>query len=163
MTAHRLAPDQAAFPRLPLLAAAGMLAVVVVGAGLSRLSDIGRDSGPAPSVEKPSIVREMHFVDRDDGGIDVLDARTGAAFDEFAPGENGFARATLRGLVRDRKRADLGAETPFRLSLWRDGRLVLDDPATGRHVDLRAFGATNREAFARLLPDAGAPSQGDPK
>ncbi|MFY7781768.1 MAG: photosynthetic complex assembly protein PuhC, partial [Tagaea sp.] len=52
-------------------------------------------------------------------------------------------------------------ETPFRLSMWRDGSLVLDDPATGRRVDLRAFGATNRDAFARLLPRSGVALAGE--
>ncbi len=37
----------------------------------------------------------------------------------------------------------MGAETPFRLTRWSDGRLSLDDPATDRHVDLEAFGPTN--------------------
>jgi putative photosynthetic complex assembly protein len=63
--------------------------------------------------------------------------------------------------VRDRKKLALGPEMPFRLTLWHDGRLVLDDPATGRHVDLRAFGTTNRNAFARLLPRSDDLETGD--
>jgi hypothetical protein len=43
---------------------------------------------------------------------------------------------------------------PFRIALETDGRLLLSDPATGRTVDLRAFGPTNLEVFARLLPDS---------
>jgi hypothetical protein len=32
-----------------------------------------------------------------------------------------------------------------------DGRLTLQDPATGRNLDLLAFGPTNAALFARLL------------
>jgi putative photosynthetic complex assembly protein len=58
----------------------------------------------------------------------------------------------VRGLAHDRIRRGLDAGPPFRLSRWADGRLELQDVATGRRIDLRAFGATNRDAFARLLP-----------
>jgi putative photosynthetic complex assembly protein len=73
----------------------------------------------------------------------------------LAPGEDGFIRATLRGLARERRRGDLGAEAPFRLASWPDGGLSLEDTATGRTLDLRAFGPTQAEAFARLLPKPG--------
>jgi hypothetical protein len=29
--------------------------------------------------------------------------------------------------------------------------LTLDDPATGRHIELEAFGSTNTAVFGRLL------------
>ena len=67
------------------------------------------------------------------------------------PGSNGFLRATLRGLARERKRHEGGPEIPFRLTAWSNGRLTLADPATGRTVDLAAFGPTNAEVFGRLL------------
>jgi putative photosynthetic complex assembly protein len=161
MTAEPLRHADSAVPRPLLIAAAAMLAASVIGAGLGRGLDMGRDPAAGPPVESPAASREMRFMDQDDGGIDVIDAATGRVFARFAPAEDGFARATLRGLVRDRKKLGLGPETPFRLTLRPDGGLVLDDPATGRHVDLRAFGATNRDAFARLLPRAGEPSAGD--
>jgi hypothetical protein len=41
------------------------------------------------------------------------------------------------------------------LSAWTDGALSLEDRATGRTLDLRAFGQTQVEAFARLLPAPG--------
>jgi putative photosynthetic complex assembly protein len=161
MTAEPLRHGEATIPRPLLIAAAAMLAASVIGAALGRGLDIGRDLAAAPPQEMPAASRDMRFIDQDDGGIDVIDATTGLAFARFAPGEDGFARATLRGLVRDRKKLGLGPETPFRLTLRRDGGLALDDPATGRHVDLRAFGATNRDAFARLLPRTGETSAGD--
>ncbi len=160
MTADRLAPGEAPFPRLPLLAAAGLVAATLLGTAVGRYTGFGVDSGIALPDEAPSSARAIRFVDRDDGGIDAIDAADGRVFAAFEPGADGFARATLRGLARERKRAELGPETPFRLALWRDGRLVLEDPATGRRIDLRAFGATNAEAFARLLPGAPGTAQG---
>ena len=61
-----------------------------------------------------------------------------------APGTNGFLRGVLRGLARERKLERSAIEPPFRLTRWADGRLSLEDPATGRRIDdLEAFGPTN--------------------
>ena len=60
-------------------------------------------------------------------------------------------RGVLRGLARDRRADGIGRSPPFRLTRWADGRLSLDDPATGRHVDLEVFGPTNAGAFAEIL------------
>jgi putative photosynthetic complex assembly protein len=67
------------------------------------------------------------------------------------PGTNGFVRGTLRALARGRRQADLGRDIPFRLAAWRDGRVMLQDTATGREVELNAFGDTNKDVFLRLL------------
>ncbi len=40
---------------------------------------------------------------------------------------------------------------PFHLTRWSDGRLTIDDTATGQLIELEAFGHTNEDAFARLL------------
>jgi putative photosynthetic complex assembly protein len=37
------------------------------------------------------------------------------------------------------------------LTRWADGRISLEDPETGRVIELDAFGPTNGEAFAQLL------------
>lgn len=160
MSADRLAAGEAAFPRLPLYAAIAMVAASLLATAVGRYTGVGADLEMTLPEGPPARVREMRFVDRADGGIDILDAAEASAFAALAPGEDGFARATLRGLVRDRKRADIGPDIPFRLSQWSDGRLVLEDPATGRRIDLRAFGATNADAFARLLPRASAAAPG---
>ena len=61
----------------------------------------------------------------------------------------------MRILARERRMNDEGRETPFRLIRWADGRLSIEDPATGRRIDLGAFGAANTQAFARLMPTSG--------
>jgi len=95
--------------------------------------------------------RDVNFMDRSDGGVDVIDAVSGQPIDIVQPGTNGFLRGTLRGLARERKRQGFGPEIPFTLSGRADGRLTLQDPATGRRVDLDSFGPTNSLVFARLL------------
>ena len=95
---------------------------------------------------------DLRFEDQRDGGVAVRRAEDGEVVAVLAPGTEGFIRATMRGLARERRRGDLGPEAPFRLSAWPDGGLSLEDTATGRTLDLRAFGPTQAEAFGRLLP-----------
>jgi len=80
----------------------------------------------------------------------ITDARDGSPVDVLI-GENGFIRGTLRGLARTRRSEGIGSEDSFHLASWSDGRLTLDDPATGRHLELQAFGSLNTEVFGRLL------------
>ena len=81
----------------------------------------------------------------------MQEAAGGAEIIRLEPGTNSFIRATLRGLVRERRMGELGPQAPFRLAAWNDGRLTLEDMATGRIIDIVAFGPTQTEAFARLL------------
>lgn len=97
-------------------------------------------------------MRDLRFGDRADGGVEVRNAADGAVVAVLAPESNNFIRALMRGLVRQRLRENEGPEKPFRLTAWSDGGLTLDDPATGRSVELGAFGPTNAEAFVQLLP-----------
>ena len=61
----------------------------------------------------------------------------------------------MRGLARERRREGAGDATPFVLTAWSDGRISLDDSATGRTVPLEAFGPTNEGAFAQLFQASG--------
>jgi len=96
--------------------------------------------------------RNLHFVDVDNGAVSVVDADNGLEITRLVKGEDGFMRSVMRGLVRDRKAQGQGPETPFQLALWDDGLVSLIDPATGRRVELSAFGIDNVRAFTRLLP-----------
>jgi putative photosynthetic complex assembly protein len=137
------------FPRAPLIAAAVLVGMTIVLAAGVRLSGI---NVAQPTEGKPFAVRELHFADRPDGGITVSDAAAGDRVVDIVKPETGyFLRATLRGLAHQRLREDMGAAPPFRLSGWPDGRLTLDDTATGRRVDLEAFGESNEIVFAKLL------------
>lgn len=136
------------FPRAALIAAAVLVFGSLAAVTAVRLTGQGMlTTPPATTI----VDRALLFEDRADGSVDVLDARSGERLDVLQPGTQGFVRATLRSLVRDRKRQGIGPEMPFKLAAGEGGRLTLLDPATGRRVDLEAFGQTNAAAFARLL------------
>lgn len=135
-------------PRGPLLAIGALVVATVIGAGVARVSGVGTTRLPeAPAVQ----VRELHFEDRADGSVAVRDASSGRVVETVAPGTGGFLRGTMRGLVRERKRSGLGDDIPFRLVGHADGRLTLEDPATGRQIDIGSFGPTNGAVFAQLM------------
>lgn len=131
----------------PLVVGGAMIAITlaaVLGPGLYQPQD--------PPRGDRVVSRELRFEDRPDGAVAILDARNGAIISLVPPGEGGFVRATLRGLARERRMNEAGgAEVPFRVSVWEDGRLTLEDTATGRLVDLGAFGQTQVQTFARLV------------
>ncbi len=139
------------FPRGALIAAAAMISLALLAATVGRLSG----AGAAPSVAGvAALSRELRFADRPDGAVTVYEPGADQSPMVLPPGSNGFVRSVLRGLARDRRSRGIGAEIPFRLTEWADGRLTLEDVATGRRIELGSFGATNREAFARLLTPA---------
>lgn len=142
-----------AVPGLPLVAVAALVLMVLAVVGAGRIAGAGVTSAVEGT---PLLARELLFADRPDGGILVSDAAAGWDIAVLDPGSNGFVRGTLRALVRDRRRGEVGGQSPFRLAAWPDGRLTLQDPATGRVVGLEAFGPTNMEAFARLLVARGS-------
>ena len=126
-----------------------ILAIVTVGIG--TLARTARHGGEPPAA---AVLRSADLVmqDHDDGSITVTEAGTGAMVATVPPATNGFLRALLSGLVRERRREDMGSPAiPFRLVRWSDGRLTVNDTATGRLIELEAFGHTNEGAFARLL------------
>ncbi len=133
----------------PIAAAGALVIASICAVGAVRLSGMPISTPDAPAV----VERDLRFVDRSDGSVDVLDADSGRVVDRVV-GESGFVRGTLRGLARERKRQGIGADQPFRLVAHVDGRLTLHDPATGRRVDLESFGPTNSAAFAHMLSAA---------
>jgi putative photosynthetic complex assembly protein len=142
------------FPRGALLGAAALMTLAIVAAGAARLTGFGTSHVP---YGVPLESRALRFADRSDGAVVISEADSGRVVDVASPGTNGFLRSTMRGLARDRKRQDLGAEAPFRLTRWADGRLSLRDEATGRSIDLGAFGPTNAAVFAHLMTGSATP------
>ncbi|MCE2677872.1 MAG: photosynthetic complex assembly protein PuhC [Burkholderiaceae bacterium] len=91
----------------------------------------------------------LRFEDRPNGDIAVLDANNQMEIARYQ-GEQGFVRGTLRTLSRERMRRGLGSGPAFELIGHTDGRLTLNDPATGVRIDLESFGPTNMSSFAQL-------------
>lgn len=134
-------------PRSVLAGMWGLVLFAIAAVALWRLSGLDQRASYHGAVA----TRDIAVTDGADGSVILVDAATGASIDTLEPGTSGFIRATLRGLARERRLGGAGPEAPFRLTHWRDGHLTLDDLATGRRIDLGAFGITNAQAFARLM------------
>jgi putative photosynthetic complex assembly protein len=139
------------FPRGPLFGAGALVVLTLILAAMSRLTGVGTttvDEGNAV------VSRDLRFEDRNDGAVAVLAAKDDKVVEILPPGTNGFVRGVLRGLARERKLEGIGIEPPFRLTEWDDGRLSLEDRATGRRVELVSFGQTQFDVFAQMLKAA---------
>jgi putative photosynthetic complex assembly protein len=148
-TPHLGAPPPAIrFPRAPLFALGGLVVATVLAVGIVRFTGVGVVRVPDAA---PVAVREFRFEDRADGSIVVLDASGRHVIDTVAPGTNGFLRGTMRGLARERMRQGVSPALPFRMVGRADGKLTLEDPGTGRRVDLGSFGPTNAAVFAHIM------------
>ncbi|MBU3671932.1 MAG: hypothetical protein FGM43_05225 [Sinobacteraceae bacterium] len=134
------------FPRPMLFAAAalivGSLFVATVGA-------LTRQETPALRGDEIVAAYDIRFVDQADGGLTAMLA-DGAVLAKMTVEESGFARGILRGLGRGRKLSGAAEEDPYRLVRTRDGRLLLEDSASGVSIELGVFGSDNAESFARL-------------
>ncbi len=137
------------FPRGALIGAGLLLLLTVTAAALGRHA--GNAVAPQATV---TAQRELRFADRADGAVLVYDAGSTAPIRAIS-GQAGFLRGTLRALARERRIDGLGPRRPFRLVAWSDGRLTLEDTATGARIELEAFGVDNERVFARLLTARG--------
>ena len=136
-------------PRGLLMAMAALVLAALAGVSAVRMSGIEIRTPDAATVQS----RSLRFEDQADGGIAVIDARSGQQV-QRVQGEGGFLRGALRVMSRERRMRGLGPETPFELLGRADGRLTLLDPATGVRIDLESFGPTNAGAFVGLLSQA---------
>jgi putative photosynthetic complex assembly protein len=151
------AVDAEPFPRAALIAAAAVLSLSIAFAAAARWTGFGSQSFGTPvSSAKPSLSEDLRFSDNANGSVSVRDGQTNALVATLAPGTEGFVRDVMRGLARERRMRGIGPAKPFRLTQWTTGQVYLEDLATGRRIDLQAFGPTNRAAFLRLLVHDGA-------
>ena len=146
--------DEIEIPR-PLLVGAGVLvlSMLVMTAAISLTRD-ERGQGRVTEAEIIS-ARDLAFRDHAEGGFVAWDVEEDRAVGRVMPGDGGFIRGVLRSLVRERRAMGIGPDEPFRLTAFADGRIQIQDRATGRIIDLGAFGPTNAGAFASLLSAKG--------
>lgn len=140
--------------QVPLLAIWGcgvLLAAVIAMAAASTGHD--RSQVETLSGQTSVVTHRLLFTvsDESDRTLHVRDASSGSVLDVVDRDSNGFIRGALRGLARERGMRGIGSGEPFRLRLWEDGTLVLDDPMTGQLIALNAFGKDNAQAFAKYL------------
>jgi putative photosynthetic complex assembly protein len=136
------------FPRGVLIGAALLIGFVIAAAAIVRVTGVGGTDMPiAPIAES----RELVFVEHGDGTTSVEVPGEDGEIALLESNVDGFVLGVMRGMVRERKSHGAALDEPYLLSLREDGRLLFEDPATGRLIDLRAFGVTNAGSFAQLL------------
>ncbi len=139
-------------PRGAILGAFALIMFALIAVSVARLTGIGTvHADHARAVQSTS----LRFEDRPDGGIAVIAPDSGVVLGVIAPGTDGFIRTVLRSLAFDRQRYNIGSGPAFTLNKWSDRHATLDDPTTGRSIDLVAFGKTNMQAFSNVMIMAG--------
>ncbi len=143
--------DKEKFPTIALYAAGVIIVLAISAAAIGRYNTIHNGLQTTAIQEPVASYVDLKFDDSADGSVAVTDATTGRLILTIAPGEDAFIRAVLRSFVRDRTAQKLSHDVPFRLYRLVDTRLVIEDRATNKRINLRAFGPTQQAAFARLL------------
>ena len=156
MTTGSQAPMTFQIPRGILYGMWGLVGFAIAATAAWRIAGIA----PEGSSARALLVQDLVVTDGGDGSVRITDPGSGRVIDTLEPGTSGFVRATLRGLARERRLQGAGSEAAFRLTRWSDGHLTLADTSTGRLIDLGAFGITNAQAFARLIPSQASSQSG---
>jgi len=139
-------------PPLLLFGAGALMAASVIGVGVARIADIGRQDAPELSVVESVTVL---FKDEIDGGVGVYGYPDGTQIHVFAPETGGFVRTAMRAVAHTRKLKGGGPnDAPFKLARTGEGRLLLTDTLTGKTISLEAFGDSNAEDFEQLLENS---------
>lgn len=130
--------------------------VLAVIASLSATAWFASNSAPlsqAKDVNRGQMLttRALLFHDADGGRVIIKDAHDESTVAVLTTGQDGFMRSVMRGLARQRLASGHDDSVPFELTSWQSGYLSLNDPVTGRFIELTAFGPDNAKAFARLL------------
>ena len=139
-------------PRGALIGAAALISFAILAAALGRVTGFG---AVRSGYTEPLSSVALQFRDRPDGGISVVEPGTGSIVGVIEMGTDGFVRTVLRSLAFDRQRRGVGSGPPFIIARWPNGQSTLDDPSTGRRIELAAFGVANMRIFANLTTARG--------
>lgn len=145
MSAHN---DEIGMPKGALLAAASVVLFALAIATTARLTGIGVSKTPEAPVAQS---RELRFSETEDGRLLVFEPGGTSPVGVLGRDHHGFVRVVLKGLARERMLHETDRGSPVRLVSLTDGRRLVEDPTTGRSINLRAFGAGNAEAFTMLF------------
>jgi len=147
--------DEITVHRVPLLLMGGIVLLSILLTASVTFGFVEKSSVPSKARAEAGVTavneRTLRFFDESDGTVRVEDGSSGEVLARFGLGEGGFIRASVRSLVHQRRIRGLGPEVPFRLTEWETGAMTLLDPATGRSVEVNAFGPENRRVYAQLL------------
>lgn len=134
---------------IPPVLLRAMLALVLASLAITTFAVVtGRDTVGRPAPAAVTAERTIRLVGGDAQAVTVTDAG-GTVIADLAHG--GFVTVVQNGLMTTRRRHGIDPAAPVHLRAYANGRLAIEDPLTGWSVELYAFGADNRAAFARLL------------
>lgn len=145
-------------PRLPLIAAITLICGSLVVVGAQRIGLVGSPPAAEASQATATLSQDLRFFDQPDGAVRVV--VEGGADRVIPTASGGFVRGVLRSLVRERRARGIGSEQAFRVTEWSDGAVTIQDLATGRTLNLNAFGPTNRMDFVALISPEGSIARG---
>jgi putative photosynthetic complex assembly protein len=137
------------FPRGALYGAAALIALTFALALFSRLTGTKMDWVPDADIVA---ARDIRFATDPTGAIQISDARTEALLGTYAHETNAFVRSVMHGLQAERRLIGGKDDPAYRIVRWSDGRVTVADPVSGRFVELGAFGQSQVQTFAQLLP-----------
>ncbi|MCU0802858.1 MAG: putative photosynthetic complex assembly protein PuhC [Rhodobacteraceae bacterium] len=130
-----------------LLLAMGLLALSALAlASYASLTNRPLEGVPAAA----AVIRERALILQGNSAqaVTVLDAN-GKVLADMAHG--GFVTVVQNAVTTARRRQGVDQALPVRLVEYANGRLVLEDPASGESFELYAFGSDNKAAFERLF------------
>ena len=128
-----------------------MVALIVLAALLTVGTARWWQDAATPSLGAPRIMMVLQFSADSSGNLTVRKFPDGEVVETLSPDDGGFVRTMVRVIRRDLGAGANVDAMPFQLSAWQDGRMSLVDTATGRSVDLRAFGPTQAGVFLRWI------------
>lgn len=131
-----------------IVAAAGLVLFAFAATATARFTGIGVAKR---SLAPVAAAHEFRLETAADGSVFVYTKSGVRPIGTLGPEHHGFVRVVLKGLERERMIRQVDEGAPVRLIELTDGRRLVEDPATGRTIALRAFGAGNAEAFASLF------------
>jgi putative photosynthetic complex assembly protein len=137
-------------PRWAVIAAGCLMLGTLVLATASRFT--------TPTYKLPTAtgpIMALRFTQTAAQALVVQNAATGKQITIIAPSADAFLRTTLRTMIETRLADGYVRTAPFLLIPAAHNVLILDDPTTGEHIDLQAFGPSNSAQFKALMAPSG--------
>ena len=131
-----------------------VMAVSLLAVSSARMGVAPRQAHPASAV---AAAYDFRVSAPDAAGFEtVLSARDGRAVAPLSDKGDDFLPSLVDKLRQERALKGLHGDASFRLVRFADGRVSLQDPVTGRELNLESFGSVNEANAARLIAEGQA-------
>ncbi len=140
-------------PRVPMIAAAVVVALSLVVVGVGRFTGIGTTFA---TLGRPQAIVDLRFEPLGSDRIAILNARRTDVVAILEPGRDALIRGAKRGLDRARVLSGRASDAPYQLVRWESGGVTLSDIRADKHIRLNSAGPTTTGALAHLLRLGGA-------